>query len=322
MGDNKEVKKDKASLVSALWGIIGSTWGKIVSHPIDTIKARLQVIPGSTFNLEKGSVIINSGREILKNDGVKGFYKGLPTAIVGGIPGAFLYFGAYEYWKKKTLEYDFFQRHSFISYLSAGMFAETIAWLVFVPTDVLKERLQVQSKLNTYNYKSDANAFVQIIKGEGVRGLYKAYPATVFSFGPFSALYFLFYENIKGVFVSNDANTYLDKVKSSSHVQIGFFQSMLSSMIAGAAAGFLTNPLDLVKLRLQVQRGSKAATGKTTEGFQYRHMVDGLIQVVSKEGYLALWNGSMARIWTNIPTVAIAMSIIEFTKPHMEKFIN
>jgi hypothetical protein len=96
--------------------------------------------------------------------------------------------------------------------------------------------------------------------------------------------------------VNNDANTYLDKVKSSSHVQIGFFQSMLSSMVAGGLAGFLTNPLDLVKLRLQVQRGSKAATGKTIGDFQYKHMVDGLTQVVSKEGYFALWNGSMARI--------------------------
>jgi hypothetical protein len=187
---------------------------------------------------------------------------------------------------------------------------------------VVKERLQVQSKLNTYKYKSDVNALVQIVKNEGVRGLYKAYPATVFSFGPFSALYFLFYEKIKGVFVNNDANTYLDKVNNSSSVQIGFFQSMLSSMVAGALAGFLTNPLDLVKLRLQVQRGSKATNGKTLEGFQYKHMVDGLIQIVSKEGYLALWNGSMARTCTSVPTVAICMSIIEVIKPNMEKFIN
>jgi len=42
--------------------------------------------------------------------------------------------------------------------------------------------------------------------------MYKAYGATVFSFGPFSALYFMFYETIKGYFVINDVSRYLNKV--------------------------------------------------------------------------------------------------------------
>ncbi len=42
--------------------------------------------------------------------------------------------------------------------------------------------------------------------------MYKAYGATVLSFGPFSALYFMFYEQIKGFFVKNDVSKYLNKV--------------------------------------------------------------------------------------------------------------
>ena len=200
------------------------------------------------------------------------------------------------------------------------MFAETVAWLFFVPVDVLKERLQVQSKLKTYKYSSDLNAFTQVLRNEGIRGLYKAYPATVFSFGPFSAFYFLFYEKMKGIMVQNDPDTYLDKVKHSSHVQIGFFQSMFWSMIAGAGASLLTNPLDLVKLRLQVQRGSKSAGA--SQQFEYKHMLDGLNQVIRKEGPIALWNGSFARMWTHFPTVAITMSVLEVTKPFMEKVLE
>ena len=52
----------------------------------------------------------------------------------------------------------------------------------------------------------------QIKKTEGIRGLYRAYGATVLSFGPFSALYFLFYENLKGLMVNNDVSQYLKKV--------------------------------------------------------------------------------------------------------------
>ena len=55
--------------------------------------------------------------------------------------------------------------------------------------------------MNSYKYLGDVDAFRQILKTEGLRGLYRAYGATVGSFGPFSALYFMFYEHIKGFFV-------------------------------------------------------------------------------------------------------------------------
>jgi len=66
--------------------------------------------------------------------------------------------------------------------------------------------------MKNYTYKNDIDAISKILKGEGLRGIYKAYGATVFSFGPFSALYFLFYENLKGQFVKNDVQTYLKTV--------------------------------------------------------------------------------------------------------------
>jgi hypothetical protein len=66
--------------------------------------------------------------------------------------------------------------------------------------------------LNKYYYKNDIDAIKQIKNTEGLRGLYRAYGATVMSFGPFSAFYFLFYENLKGLLVQNDPETYLKKV--------------------------------------------------------------------------------------------------------------
>ena len=83
----------------------------------------------------------------------------------------------------------------------------------------------MQADLGKYHYESDLDAIRQIRKTEGIRGLYRAYFATVLSFGPFSALYFLFYENLKGFIVKNDPKSYLKKVnKESQETQdIGFF---------------------------------------------------------------------------------------------------
>ena len=129
-----------------------------------------------------------------------------------------------------------------------------------MPIDVIKERRQVQADLGKYHYENDLDAIKQIKKTEGIRGLYRAYFATVFSFGPFSALYFLFYENAKGFIVKNDPKTYLKKAnregeegkKAAETQDIGFFQSMACSMFAGGLASVMTNPLDMAKLRIQV----------------------------------------------------------------------
>ena len=57
------------------------------------------------------------------------------------------------------------------------------------------------------------------MKTEGARGLYRAYGATVMSFGPFSALYFMFYEYAKGFFIANTAEDFLNKVHGSEEEQ-------------------------------------------------------------------------------------------------------
>ena len=67
--------------------------------------------------------------------------------------------------------------------------------------------------MGTFKYRNDIDAIRQILKTEGARGLYRAYGATVMSFGPFSALYFLFYEKFKERAVSFSTQDYLKKMR-------------------------------------------------------------------------------------------------------------
>ncbi len=61
----------------------------------------------------------------------------------------------------------------------------------------MKERLQVQSTKNLgYKYKGSFDALKTIFREEGYRGLYKGYFATLFSYGPFSAIYFGVFEEV------------------------------------------------------------------------------------------------------------------------------
>lgn len=163
--------------MSLLSSCIAGFVSRIACHPIDTIKARLQANQG----------VVSIGN----------VYRGLVAALVGGVPATCMYLTSYEMSKSTLSEVPILQNSPFLVYFTSGMVAETCSCLVFVPTDVIKERLQVQQAASHYKYKGSLDALVQIISQEGLRGLYKGYGASLLSFGPFSALYFAFYEAMK-----------------------------------------------------------------------------------------------------------------------------
>jgi len=138
-----------------------------------------------------------------------------------------------------------------------------------------------------------------------------------------SAFYFMFYEYFKGFCVRNDAATYIKRVKHEDieylkelQFNISFTQSLLCSALAGALASFITNPLDLVKLRMQVQRAG--GNVKLSDSI-YKNMFQGVALVYSNEGFKGLFSGSIARISHATPTTAISMCFLETVKPHVRK---
>ena len=313
---------DKTVIISMISGILAGALSKLIMHPLDTLKAIIQV----DTNVTKRAKILETLKNQIKNEGAKSLYRGLPIAVLGSIPGSVLYFGSYEFAKKKLLLLENFSKGEFLIYFISGMFAEIISCIIYVPVDVIKERRQVQSTLKSFAYKNDLDAIKTIIKQEGVRGYYKAYGATVMSFGPMSAFYFMFYEYFKGFFVRNDAKTYIQRVKKERledlkdvKIDISFTQSMLSSALAGSLASIITNPLDLVKLRMQVQRGGEKYGGQKQ---QYKNMIHGLGVIIKTEGFQGLTKGAFARALYHTPCTALSMGFLEFMKPIVRKLFT
>ena len=92
-------------------------------------------------------------------------------------------------------------------------------------------------------------------------------------------------------------------------------------MQAGVMASFLTNPLDMAKLRLQVQRAGKQGGGDRSN-FYYKHMMHAVYRIALDEGPLALFSGSFARCLFHVPMVAISMGIVEMVKPKAVSYIE
>ncbi len=264
--------------------------GRICCHPIDTIKAQLQAGSGLKFTSA--------------NFNMKALYRGLGVTLVGGVPATAVYLNTYDYAKNHMLKQSSVSSQFAIS-MTAGMIAETLSCLIFVPVDVIKERMQVQglqAGRNGIYYRDTVDAIKQISKTEGfLRGFYKGYNATLLSFGPFSAIYFAFYEAFKPI-----AAQYFGKHNTKEHTET-FGSNLIASAVAGAGSSWLTNPLDLAKLRLQIARMSDVELSAEAAGLNMHSTRGMLTYVFRREGFRGLYKGAMARMLFHAPHTAVTV---------------
>lgn len=323
---------------------LSGTLARLPTHPLDTLKARLQTLrAGSMAAGARPPSALELLRTIARTEGLRGLYRGLGVTLTLGPFASVLYFTGYEVRGQPAApcpapsRAGFLRPHSrchllrllalasapqgsrdalkralpgapaALSHLSAGLIAEALSCVLFVPVDVIKERMQVQggrpAGAGTTYYTGTVHAITSIYRGEGLAGVYRGYWATVGSFGPFSALYFAFYEAAKAAYLGHAGPE-----APRGAAQMPFWASLLSGASAGAAASVLTNPLDLVKLRLQVQRGGAGLD------FGYTGLIQGLRRMAAEEGLRAMMRGAGTRVAFHTPTTAISMALFETCK--------
>jgi Mitochondrial carrier protein len=330
--DSSTESTTSIALVNASSSAAAGIIGRIFTHPLDTVKARLQAPPqiGAT-TVYRGPIdaLVSTAR----SEGVRGLYRGFGAVIVGGTPGTVLYLCSYDFAKRELSSLRSSATatpgsndHDFVVHFLSGMIAETIACIVYVPVDVVKERMQVQHRdvvtgPSGMHYKSSWDALQVISKTEGLRGIYKGYGATLASFGPFSALYFVLYERFK--LWSRDI---LEVPLESNNLP--FRAILLSSASAGALASWITSPLDMAKLRLQVTRGQIATKALSPPAatsdlpIVYRGVVHCLQDAYATAGIRGLFRGAGARILHFTPATTITMTSYETCRSFVSKFIN
>ncbi|KAA0162457.1 hypothetical protein FNF31_03256 [Cafeteria roenbergensis] len=290
-----------------LGSALSGTLARLPTHPLDTLKARLQTLrAGSMAAGARPPSALELLRTIARTEGLRGLYRGLGVTLTLGPFASVLYFTGYE-GSRDALKRALPGAPAALSHLSAGLIAEALSCVLFVPVDVIKERMQVQggrpAGAGTTYYTGTVHAITSIYRGEGLAGVYRGYWATVGSFGPFSALYFAFYEAAKAAYLGQAGPE-----APRGAAQMPFWASLLSGASAGAAASVLTNPLDLVKLRLQVQRGGAGLD------FGYTGLIQGLRRMAAEEGLRAMMRGAGTRVAFHTPTTAISMALFETCK--------
>ena len=246
-----------------LAGGLGGSTGDMLMHSLDTVKTRQQ---GDTSFPPKYPTMARAYATILRQEGVlRGLYAGVTPALAGSFPGTVIFFGTYEWSKRRLL--DLAPLPS-LAYLTAGFVADLAASVVYVPSEVLKTRLQLQGRHNNphfrsgYNYRGTADALRTIVRTEGLAALFQGYKATLGRDLPFSALQFAFYERAQAW-----ART------AAGGPDIGLALEILTATAAGGLAGVLTCPLDVVKTRVQTAVQTPVSTAGASSTPAHRKAV-------------------------------------------------
>ncbi|XP_008807764.1 nicotinamide adenine dinucleotide transporter 1, chloroplastic-like [Phoenix dactylifera] len=190
---------------------------------------------------------------------------------------------------------------------AAGASAGVIAATFVCPLDVIKTRFQVHGLASLKNSSVKGSLIIgsleQIVRKEGVRGMYRGLSPTVLALLPNWAVYFTVYEQLKSLLCSDDG----------SH-QLSVGHNMIAASGAGAATTIATNPLWVVKTRFQTQ-------GMRGGVVPYQGTLNALRRIAHEEGIRGLYSGLVPAL-AGISHVAIQFPTYEKIKTYLAKRDN
>ncbi|UJR17967.1 hypothetical protein I4U23_004866 [Adineta vaga] len=255
-------------------------------HPLAVIKTRLQT---QENNSRSASQI---RKQIYLHEKIRyGFYRGYSISFCA------LFF---EPVFMTTLEITrtFLKNHrpryisvsqwdTFTSLTSAAT-AALIQQTFLVPIDVLTQRVMITRSCDGIRI-NDVIRNIYSKSGEGLRGFYKGYFITLSISLPFNSIIWTLYWKIQNQ---------LEKFIPNKYHQI---ISPISSTIAAFLTSLITQPLDVLKTRLQVSPKRQSVL-KT------------FLILIERRGFQGLFSGSLPRACIVIPNSVIMMSLYEIIK--------
>jgi solute carrier family 25 carnitine/acylcarnitine transporter 20/29 len=268
-------------------GCFGGFLQAASSHPLDTIKSRVQ--NGSYATI--GQCV----RATMAKEGVRGFYRGVtPPLCLSGVYNSIL-FSLNQIMTNLVTPADH-PAGSPLPLWRIALGAELTAPLYCLcinPMEVVKVRLQVQSQEPGKRlYSGPLDCVAKTVKGGGIQALMRGYSATVGSRLVGLPFYFSSYHSAKRQLSPADG------------AEPAMWVPMVSGCCAGAAFWMSNYPLDLLKTKLQ---GSSGST-----------FVEVARSVFAADGVRGFYRGFSVCILRSLPANASVWVGVEYTTRWMK----
>jgi len=253
-------------------GSVAGTTEAIITWPTENIKTQMQFKNANASFIQTAKIIHQTG-------GTKEFFRGITPVLAFNIPKVASRFYSFDISKKYLNNHNI---NGNLATISAGLFAGFVeSTLVTVPSETIKTKLIKNNKLSVRD----------VIKMEGLRGLYQGYLPTLGRQSLNQASRFLFYQHYKDMITKKN----------------GEFSGM-HSFIGGVGAGIfsvaISTPMDVLKT--QMQEGKPTNMSQLTKDIYF------------KNGIKGFWRGSLARLLR----VAPGQGVMFLTYDGVSKFID
>eukprot|EP00850_Spirogloea_muscicola_P012726 SM000083S22773 [mRNA] locus=s83:472719:475281:+ [translate_table: standard] len=284
-------------------GLAGGV-AKTVVAPLERVKIVLQTRTGAFQRASLG----RSLGDILRAEGVRGFYRGNTASVARVVPYAALHFAAYEQYRRLLLEAwpanAGRPRVDFVAGSLAGATA-VVGSPAAVGTVAAGEAAVLAGGSGHHRSSGIGQAFSSILREGGVRGLYRGVGPTLLGILPYAGLKFYIFEGLKG-------SLYVDRPPS-------VVAKLALGALAGIVAQTFTYPLDVVRRQMQVQ-GAPAPFSPAGPPDAYGGRVvytstwDGLSTIVRTQGWRQLYAGLTINWIKMVPTVAVGFTVYDSVK--------
>jgi solute carrier family 25 iron transporter 28/37 len=294
----------------AMAGAISGFSTDLAFLPFDTLRANLNYGQSQGVSANPLTAMRQVGTEMIAAGGIFSLFRGTTAVMLLSPPVYGVYFGTYRAISKQIeRHFDGPEHTPGWAYLVAGLNAEVFALGLFLPYDVCKQRLQLAPM---HSREHVFSVMREVVATSGISGLYRGALASMATYAPFSALYFASYEQFKRLQLGPPKNAPAPTAAGEQEgIALRTHAAHFSSAIAaGAVSAAATQPIDVLKTRIQV--GDIARTGN------YDRTLWGTLRAaLAHGGPRSLLRGTLARVLAIAPGCGCSMMIFEMVLPSL-----
>jgi len=295
-----------------------------LTYPSELLRTRMQlqskVIRGMEAYFPVYNNTLHGFQTIYRHEGIRGLYRGFIFSEFGWSISTFFNYITYEFCKEEVQK--IFPATSktdvFITTFLAGGLASSLGLFLSVPTEIIQQRLQVQgSGLKELMYTGAYDVTRRIHQTYGVMGFYRGGTATAVRDSLASATWWSVYEISKYFFHDHDPR---DLLRLRPRKAPEFYRKsglenedpviqMFAGVCAATAMCVVSNPVDVVKTRLQTQDLINNVTSS-----HYRSTIPMFVSLFKKEGISLFFKGLTPGLMVTIPSSLVGVLIYEYSK--------
>ncbi|GBG26035.1 Mitochondrial thiamine pyrophosphate carrier [Hondaea fermentalgiana] len=278
-------------------GVASGVVSRLIVSPLDVLKIRLQL---QVSGQDGYRGVAQSATKILREEGVRGLWKGTaPSLVLWGLYAG-VQFPAYQ----ETLRILGFSRETapLGVDLVAGAAGSLAATTISYPLDTIRTQL-------VYRRAEHGNVFALTrltLQRDGFLGFYRGFLPTVTQVVPGMAFSFAFYGYIKRHVT---ALTHTESKEAGAPSMAQTAAQLLSGSLAGVLSKVIVHPLDTVKKRIQVNHllGRESARAA-----RYNGMIDCFREMYIHEGPRSFFSGLVPTLLKSAVATAVTFATYEY----------